>query len=375
MELIENPEQRRNAVGRDARILGLVILSTLLCGCGMERRVPVRREPLATEEGARPAGPVDYGYPRDDKLRLNHLQVKGTHNSYHRRPAFSLVGEHDYEQAPLDVQLGEYGVRAVELDIHPSSRGYEVYHLPLIDSRSTCALLVDCLKVLKRWSDSNPGHHPLFIWIEPKDELGGGIFDMDALDAEILSVWPEERLVTPSLVKGGHGSVREAIVEEGWPTLGQVRGRAMFMLLDRGRQRDAYLRGERGPGALDGRVLFVHANPADFDAPFAAVAKIDDPSSRHIPIALAKGIIVGSNIGSASRSDDGNLRKLRAGLRSGSHLLTGDFPAPVKGRSYWFEMPGGTPSRCNPITAPGNCSSLDAEDPSVLRRGRQTPGD
>ena len=375
MEPIAKPGQRRNPVAPDARIPLLLILCALLTGCGLDSQVSVRGEPPAASEAARPALPVDYGYSRDDELRINHLQVKGTHNSYHRRPAFSLFSEHNYEQAPLDVQLGEYGVRALELDIHPSSRGYEVYHLPVIDSRSTCALLVDCLAVLKNWSDSNPGHHPLFVWIEPKDELGGGVFDMDALDAEILSVWPEGRLVTPALVKGDHASVREAIVERGWPTLGQVRGRAMFMLLDRGRQRDAYLRGERGPGALDGRVLFVHANPADFDAPFAAVAKIDDPSSRHIPVALAKGIIVGSNIGSASRSDEGNLRKLRAGLRSGSHLLTGDFPAPVKGRSYWFKMPGGTPSRCNPITAPGNCSSLDVEDPSVLRRGRQVPGD
>ncbi len=359
----------------DVRRPALLVLCVLLAGCGLERKVSQRDDLPAAAEAKQSALPVDYGYSRDDELRINHLQVKGTHNSYHRRPAFSLVSEHNYEQAPLDVQLGEYGVRAVELDIHPSSRGYEVYHLPVIDSRSTCALLVDCLAVLKSWSDSNPGHHPLFVWIEPKDEFGRGVFDMDALDAEILSVWPEGRLVTPALVKGDQASVREAIVERGWPTLGQVRGRAMFMLLDRGRQRDAYLRGERGPGALDGRVLFVHANPADFDAPFAAVAKIDDPSSRHIPVALAKGIIVGSNIGSASRSDDGNLRKLQAGLRSGSHLLTGDFPAPVKGRSYWFKMPGGTPSRCNPITAPGNCSSLDVEDPAVLRRGRQTSGE
>lgn len=373
MAPIVNPERRRSAVVPDSMILGLVILCGLSLGCGMDSQVSLRGEPNSTEAG-RPAVPVDYGYPRDDELRLNQLQVKGTHNSYHRRPAFSLVREHDYDQAPLDVQLGEYGVRAVELDIHPSSRGYEVYHLPVIDSRSTCALLVDCLAVLKRWSDSNPGHHPIFVWIEPKDELGAGIFDMDALDAEILSVWPDERLVTPALVKGGYGSVREAIVKEGWPTLGEVRGRAMFMLLDRGRQRDAYLRGRRDPGALDGRPLFVHANPAEFDEPFAAVAKIDDPSSRHIATALRKGIIVGSNIGSASRSDAGNLRKLQAGLRSGSHLLTGDYPAPVKGRSYWLELPGGTPSRCNPITARGDCLSTDVEDPAVLRRWRPSGG-
>ena len=202
MEPIAKTGQRRNPVAPDARRPALLVLCVLLAGCGLERKVSQRDDLPAAAEAKQSVFPVDYGYSRDDELRINHLQVKGTHNSYHRRPAFSLVSEHNYEQAPLDVQLGEYGVRAVELDIHPSSRGYEVYHLPVIDSRSTCALLVDCLAVLKSWSDSNPGHHPLFVWIEPKDEFGRGVFDMDALDAEILSVWPEGRLVTPALVKG-----------------------------------------------------------------------------------------------------------------------------------------------------------------------------
>lgn len=363
---------RKNAVAPESRILApLILLACGLPGCSFDSKAGGSRAAGGIEPVS---GAADYGYSRDDRLRLNHLQVKGTHNSYHRRPRFALVREHDYEQASLDVQLGEYGVRAVELDIHPSSRGYEVYHLPVIDSRSTCALLIDCLGVLKRWSDSNPGHHPLFVWIEPKDELGGGDFDMDALDAEILSVWPRERLVTPALVKGGRESVREAIVEDGWPTLGELRGRAMFMLLDRGRQRDAYLRGSKGPGALDGRVLFVHANPLDYDEPFAAVAKIDDPSSPHIAVALEKGIIVGSNVGSALLSDERNIQKLRAGLGNGVHLLTGDYPAPVKGRTYWFDMPGGSPSRCNPITAPAGCASKDVEALGILRGGARSAG-
>ena len=368
---IEKQVIRKSAAAPEVKIFGLLLLAAGLSACSAGTRVS---GPLPKAAPGPAAAAVDYGYRRDDELRLNHLQVKGTHNSYHRRPAFALVREHDYDQAPLDTQLGEYGVRAIELDIHPSSRGYEVYHLPVIDSRSTCSLLVDCLRVLKGWSDSNPGHHPLFIWIEPKDELGGGVFDMDALDAEILSVWPERRLVTPALVRGGRDSVREAIVKDGWPTLGTVRDRAMFMLLDRGRQRDAYLRGGGGPGALKGRVLFPHANPDEFDEPFAAVAKIDDPASRHISAALGKGIVVGSNVGSASGSDERNSRKLRAGLRNGVHLLTGDFPAPVKGRAYWFDMPGGSPSRCNPVTAPAGCLSRDVEDPAVLRRRTQPTG-
>lgn len=362
MGFIAGKQGSRSAVSDGLRPIFIVVLTVLALGCHSNKGT---RAPASASDGPGAASPAvtrAVAAPSDDRLRLNHLQIKGTHNSYHRRPAFSLVREHAYEQAPLDVQLQEYGVRVVELDVHPSSRGYEVYHLPLIDSRSTCGLLVECLEVLKKWSDSNPGHHTIFVWIEPKDELAGGTFDMDALDEEILSVWPRERLVTPALVRGGAASLREAIEEDGWPALDSVRNRAMFMLLDRGRQRKAYLRGRNGAGGLEGRIMFVLANPDEFDAPFAAVAKIDNPASRHIPVALGKGIIVGSNVGSASGSDEGNSRKLRAGLEGGVHLLTGDFPAPVKGRSYWFRMPGGTPSRCNPVTAPAGCSSGKIEN-------------
>ncbi|MFP6739563.1 MAG: Ca2+-dependent phosphoinositide-specific phospholipase C [Planctomycetota bacterium] len=353
----------------------IVALTILALGCHSNNEIMAPPSPGDEQPTASPAVSRTVGDPSADRLRLNHLQVKGTHNSYHRRPAFSLVREHAYEQAPLDVQLQKFGVRVVELDIHPSSRGYEVYHLPLIDSRSTCGLLVECLEILKKWSDSNPGHHPLFVWIEPKDELGGGAFDMDALDEEILSVWPRERLVTPALVRGGKSTLREAIEDDGWPDLDSVRNRAMFMLLDRGRQRKAYLRGRNGAGGLEGRIMFVLANPDEFDEPFAAVAKIDNPASRHIPVALGKGIIVGSNVGSASGSDEGNFRKLQAGLEGGVHLLTGDFPAPVKGRSYWFRMPGGRPSRCNPVTAPPGCSSGAIENLSTAPANSTTNGD
>ena len=32
-----------------------------------------------------------------------------------------------------------------------------------------------------------------------------------------------------------------------------------------------------------------------------------------------------------------------------------DFPAKVPETSYFVEIPGGAPSRCNPITAPTEC--------------------
>ena len=70
-----------------------------------------------------------FNYPHDSEIRLNQLQTKGTHNSYHiaaKDPIMPLA----YTHAVLDVQFREQGVRQIELDTHNNyfKEVYEVYH-------------------------------------------------------------------------------------------------------------------------------------------------------------------------------------------------------------------------------------------------------
>jgi hypothetical protein len=39
----------------------------------------------------------------------------------------------------------------------------------------------------------------------------------------------------------------------------------------------------------------------------------------------------------------------------------------MMGEPYVVEIPGGTPARCNPITAPAECASEDIEDPKLMK--------
>ncbi len=75
------------------------------------------------------AGPVF----ADDQLKLNQIQVIGSHNSYHAGLPAGIVkllsstdpdslDGLDYSHAPLDVQLSR-GIRQLELDIYADSRG------------------------------------------------------------------------------------------------------------------------------------------------------------------------------------------------------------------------------------------------------------
>lgn len=305
-----------------------------------------------------PGVPVDH--PMDDTLRLNHVQALGTHNSYHVAPDALLDDSWDYTHAPLEVQLAEQGVRQFELDLHlREDGGFEVFHLPNIDAGTTCQTLIECLCAVRGWSEANPSHAPLMIWLEPKDDVDGLTDEFveiaghyDELDAELRAALGE-RLFEPDMLRGEHDTLPEALAE-GWPLLGALRGRVIVSMLDDGVHREGYL---EGAPALEGRAIFVDSDSPE-DA-FAATFKVDNPSSdaERIGELVAAGFLVTSNVDGASTSDAENQARLEAGLAVGSHFLSTDFPAPVEGRGYVAEIPGGTPARCNPVSAPEGCSS------------------
>ena len=113
--------------------------------------------------------PLD-GMPPPPDLRMNHVRVRGTHNSYHLKPD-NILPDWQYEHLPLDQQLETQHVRQFELDVHFKDDGFHVYHLPGVDAGSTCDRFVDCLAVLRGWSESHPGHVPIIVLVEPKDDV------------------------------------------------------------------------------------------------------------------------------------------------------------------------------------------------------------
>ncbi len=291
-------------------------------------------------------------HPSETALRLNQIQAKGTHNSYHLRPSLLLSKEWNYSHATLDRQLGAGGVRQFELDVHlaPES-GWTVFHVPNLDTGTTCAKLRDCLATLRQWSDQNRNHHAIFIFIEPKDDYDQHkiVGHYEDLEEEILSEWPRSRIITPDQVRGDAPTLRDAITRRGWPSIEASRGRALFVMLDQGEHRQAYADGRP---SLQGRLMFV---TSDEHRPDAAIIKIDDPirGMNRILAAVSAGFIVRTRADSKGLEPLRNdRRRMHAALRSGAHLISTDFPMQVPEIDYWLELPGGSPSRTNPVTAP-----------------------
>ena len=311
--------------------------------------------------GAEADVPAAPAYPLDDVLRVNQLQAGGTHNSYHVRPDFrNVVAEWDYTLAPLDVQLGPQGVRHLELDLHwLATGGFGVYHLPALDMGSTCGTLDNCLGLVRAWSDAHPGHHLITLMLEPKDDADALKLDDHYADLEsvLLDTLSRSTLLVPDDVRGAHTTLREALEAEGWPTLGATRGKVMVILNDETHAREVYLAGDV---TLAGRVMFVRGG---LDEPFGAFLEYGDPVSDEAAITagVQAGYLVRTSAVSSGNDDQKALAWREAALRSGAHWIASDFPAPVEGHAVWLEIPGGTPSRCNPITAATGCTSEDRE--------------
>jgi hypothetical protein len=340
----------------------------------------------------------------DRCVALNEIQVLGSHNSFHVEPRptlmtallaiASIFEAWQYTHVPLDEQFETQGVRQIELDVFadPSggrfaSRGgleilgedpispipamaqpgFKVLHIQDVDFESTCVTFVDCLRTVKAWSDAHPNHLPIMILVEAKedvipDSLGVHFAvplpiretELDALDAEIRSVFPAGRLITPDRVRRGRATLEESILELGWPRLGVLRGKVMFTLDNGGAVRTAYLNGHAG---LSGRVLFTDANPG---SPEAAFIKANDPLANPatIPALVEAGYVVRTRAdGDTVQARSGDTTMRDAAIASGAQWVSTDYPVadPDFGTGYLVAIPGGMPARCNPLNAPPGC--------------------
>jgi hypothetical protein len=289
-------------------------------------------------------------------LRLNHIQIKGTHNSYHQQSLIAFHKSHKYTHLPLTEQLEKRGIRAFELDVHRPTSGsdLQVYHIAVVDSKTTCSRFKDCLTELKNWSDRNPQHVTIFVWIEVKDSTGGPKFvDFNRVDEEIREVLGD-RLITPDDLQGSHETLQAAIQKDGWPTVEAGRGRFIFMLDSDDRTPTVYLNND----SLRGRVMLPRANEATLEKPWAVVTKTD-PGSFH-DAALAKNFMISVNVCSPESNAADCQSRLQRSLDAGTNILMDDFEGDAPKQSlngYYLQLRDQLTVNCNPVTSVGFCAA------------------
>ena len=107
---------------------------------------------------------------------------------------------------------------------------------------------------------------------------------------------------------------------------------------------------------------------AEVQAPSAAVIKRDTPDRAEIRRLVRRGFVVRSRAddrGTEARAHD--FRRARAAIEGGAQLVTTDFPVPDPHFGpYEVQLAGGSPARCDPVTAPPWCRATDIENPAHL---------
>jgi len=343
---------------------------------------------------------------RSAPLRLNEIQIIGSHNSYHAGLTPGMMAwlkKHDpqaaqtldYRHPPLDQQLSS-GVRQLEIDVFADTQGgryakptapnllkidglepdapfdteglfqkpgFKVMHVQDIDYHSNCQPFTGCLGVILAWSNAHPGHLPIFVLIETKDSQKRRPFQVapepftpavfDALDQEIRSVIPRSKMLLPDDVRREHKTLEESILSDGWPSLDEARGKLIFLLDQRKAEAD-YVEGHP---SLEGRVIFTNAAPG---SPDAAFVEVNDPLTdpNLIPSLVRKGYMVRTRTDAdlvQARANDVTQRD--AALASGAQMLSTDFPFNERASwtGYSVRFPNGGIVRCNPVLKPGTC--------------------
>ena len=280
---------------------------------------------------------------------FNHIQVKGSHNSYHQKPFIPLSPGWNYSHPPLKEQFSNYKIRQVELDINwnQAQGTIDVFHIPIIDTRTSCKNISSCFEQMAFWSKKHQNHEPIMVLLEIKNnitEMPKADEYLNLLEENIKNHFPQDSLYTPDDLKGNFSSVKEALLNLGWPSYRSMQGKFIFVLHTKGLLRDAYTQQHTN---LDGRLMFAES---DGQSPYSAIIIENDPVRKFEKIkSLVKmGFIVRTRADSGlSYSQD----RIEKAIQSGSQFITTDFLKPSD-RGF-FDLSGENTFRCN-FLAQGN---------------------
>jgi hypothetical protein len=312
----------------------------------------------------------------------------------------------DYSHPSLTDQLSRLGIRQIELDCFADPRGglyaspkgvlwaakaglppvpnqdpqgelrqpgFKVMHIPDIDYMSTVLTLKDGLKEVYEWSRSYPGHVPIFILLELKEDAESPELtqpirfsekELASLEAEIISIIPRQKILAPDDIRKGEGSLPEALRKYGWPSLDSVRGKIMFGMDNESSVRDLYLRGHP---ALEGKLLFVSVPTTNAAA---AWMKMNDPvhDFDEIQRLVRDGFLVRTRADAdtqQARTNDPTQRD-RA-FASGAQFISTDYREPNLSFSpYSVRFSDDIVAGINPVNGSPMLWGVDLENPRRL---------
>lgn len=137
---------------------------------------------------------------------------------------------------------------AIEIDIWDNFQGsgvlsagnkmnndWYVKHDPLQKGNQNCCggSLGDCLKRIHAWSDKNPQHDVITIFIDKKENWSDPNETRKPIDIDnlIVTIFSKDAIFSPSNLIGDKANLKEASAFN-WPSMDDLKGKFIFVITD-----------------------------------------------------------------------------------------------------------------------------------------------
>ncbi len=197
-----------------------------------------------------------------DTLTFGSISFKASHNSYERKEKISNQLDFD-PTAPY-----QSGCLAIELDIIRQSNDYKdgnitsgYFKVSHTQGASGASHLDEWLGYIFGWHNSHPNHLPIIVYIDNKSEAGGYKDFGDRIDQYLKKYFDESIIYTPKMLYNSkekksedkYNDLCSFVVQKGWPTLYEMRGKVIFCLTGNPSWKKTYA---DSPNLLTERICF-----------------------------------------------------------------------------------------------------------------------
>ncbi|CAF3611839.1 unnamed protein product [Rotaria sp. Silwood1] len=255
---------------------------------------------------------------------------------------------------------------------------YVVYHMQLIDDKTNCYCFSDCLVRIHRWSQQNPKHYPIFLFIEIKQRFREDFLTalygdvrcqhFESMKEQILRVFPIDSFILPELIRGQQISINLALKKQrqdelsgnysygnyGWPPLSLSLGKILVSFIDDEHNIVVDLISKCEP--LSNFFFIAQTN---INLPYASIINIRNPL-------VNEQLIIESHInGQISRvllgyGDQQLFERYKQARKYGIHIISTDFVQcddTELCQNVKNDFPNTSPILCNTVLAPSFCNT------------------
>ena len=170
-------------------------------------------------------------------VKFNNNYSVACHNCYEKKLATDFQDVFTYTHTiELDIWNENFGIGLLARLLGKDLRGdWYVKHRPQErgNKNFTNGSLRNCLMHLKAWSDANPAHQVITVFIDKKQDWGDELLGKKPADLDklILSVFSKADIFLPVDLLGNQQNLKAA-ARCNWPVLDSLKGKFVFVLTD-----------------------------------------------------------------------------------------------------------------------------------------------